>query len=174
MILTGWVLVAVGGVVTFFATYWHASKRKTSEIRVIVTPENHKLFRRYAEFTGRSLQDWAFAALKNSLPKNVDRLLSEAQGKNADDAFSKLDEIEITELGLPVVGTKYNVVSIRGLTRHPCLYLTDTLPPRFKRGECQGTCAAPSQVGKPCQWVAAVAFNCPEFETKRAQTKNKS
>jgi len=54
-----------------------------------------------------------------------------------------------------------------GLTTapHACVFLRKQPPAysSFTLANCEGTCANPSQAGRPCFWSSSVASQCPKF-----------
>ena len=140
-------------------------KSDQSSITVVLPLPTYQLYRRYAEFTGKSLENWVLLVLDKALPPDIDRKMSELQGSGLDDAFAHLDAIEEAELGFPRTSKREVPIVRRGVSKHPCLYLSSEIPAHLRPGECMGSCGAQS-FKKPCQWAAHLAHNCPDFSVQ--------
>lgn len=148
-------------------------RRKYPTLRTAITVEvdmaKYRLYRRYAEISGMSLENFVLQLLQRAIPKNAEQQLDTAVGAHVDAAFQELDAVEARELQWTTQAAPPLV--LLGVKGHPCLFLREALPRGFRNGECQGTCGEPTQLEKPCHWVSNVAHNCPVYEGIKVSTR---
>jgi uncharacterized protein (DUF1778 family) len=141
-------------------------RRKYPTLRTAITVEvdmaKYRLYRRYAEISGMSLENFVLQLLQRAIPKNAEQQLDTAVGAHVDAAFQELDAVEARELQWTTQTAPPLV--LLGVKGHPCLHLQEAIPRYLRPGECQGSCGEETQLSKPCQWPAHVAHNCPVYE----------
>lgn len=139
---------------------------KSVVVRTQVSVEEHRMFETEALRNGLRLSDWIHKTLLSQL-----RVMPEVAVR-AFEHPSTGGKLELPAFRLPEPEVASNPVFT--LPKHPCLYLLDKQMGVFGPTESQGTCQAPTQRGKPCQWGPGTARACPAFRVSRVADQSKA
>ena len=140
---------------------WFMSKKP--RIDLTVDPAEHRLYTAWANQLGFNLRDWVRHTLKRSIPDDVRHRYanSEDLANVQEMAFDLLDQMDGSVRNNTVPAPPIKVGN-----RHPCRFLSPEIPDNYTWKDCHGICTHVDKRGRPCNWNANVARQCPIFQIK--------
>lgn len=92
--------------------------------------------------------------------------LTEAAMNRSQDAYASLVQVRKKS-----EDEERKVLATQSTAPHACVYLSKETNPFYGPNDHEGTCKAPTQVGRVCFWPSAAAKSCPQFSPRREHVR---